>query len=320
MRRGLLVALVLLAGIAALAAWAVRAPLSAFALLVPKDPARVVARDVAYGPLPRQRLDAFAPEESEEGEGWPVVVFVHGGSWASGDKDGYGWAGRALAAQGMLAVVPNYRLGTEGVYPAMVEDTAAAVAWAHANAASLGGDPDRLVVAGHSAGAYNALMVAYVPVFLAAAGAPEGIVRAAVDLSGPTDFLPLDTVASRNAFGHLTAGALPATQPVNHVSPDDPPTLIVHGTADTTVEPRHASALAAALERAGVAHDVRLYEGIDHRDVVLGISRPYRSRVPTLRDVAAFVREVPSRRHESPPANPGPTTGISGSPESRSPN
>lgn len=285
----LIAGLLVLVAVGAFAAWAVRDPLGAFALLVPKDPARVVAKDAAYGALPRQRLDAYAPES---GSDWPVVVFVHGGSWASGGKDGYGWAGRALAAQGLLAVVPNYRLGGEGIYPAMVEDTAAAVAWAHANAASLGGDPDRLVVAGHSAGAYNALMVAYAPEFLSAAGASPGIVRAAVNLSGPTDFLPLDTVATRNAFGHVPADALPATQPVNHVSPDDPPTLIIHGTADTTVEPRHAHALAGALEEAGVAREVRLYDGVDHRDVVLGLSRPYRSRVPTLRDVAAFVDQA----------------------------
>ena len=262
-------------------------PLRTFNALVPKDEAGAVTRDVAYGPDPRQRLDIYAPPGGADGA--PVVVFVHGGSWATGDKAGYDWAGRALASRGYLAVLPNYRLVPEGIYPAMVEDTALAVAWTHANAAQLGGDPSGLAVAGHSAGAYNAMMVAYAPAFLDAAGAPPNIVRAVVNIAGPTDFLPLDTEASRNAFGHLSGAALEATQPVNRADAAAPPTLTIHGTGDTTVEPRHATAINTVLKRSGVPHELHLYEGVDHRGTVLGLSRPFRERIPTLRDLDAFL-------------------------------
>ena len=275
-------------GILALAAAALGAascsPLRTFNALVPKDAAGTVTRDLAYGDHPRQRLDVYAPPDATNA---PVVVFVHGGSWATGDKAGYSWAGRALASRGYLTIVPNYRLVPDGIYPAMAEDAAAAIAWAHANAARLGGDPKRLAVAGHSAGAYNALMAAYAAEF-----GVSGLVRAVVSLAGPADFLPLDTQASRDAFGHLMGEALDATQPVSRVRVGLPPTFIVHGTEDTTVRPRNATVLAQALERAGVPHRLVLLDGVDHRGVVLGLSRPFRSRVPTLDTIDSFLTET----------------------------
>ena len=277
-----------LALLGALLALAACSPLRTFNALVPKDAAGEVIRDVAYGADPRQTLDIYAPPGGAEGA--PVLVFVHGGSWATGDKAGYSWAGRALASRGYLAVLPNYRLVPEGIYPAMVEDAALAIAWTHANAARFGGDPARLAVSGHSAGSYNAMMAAYAPEFLEAAGAPPGIVDAVVNIAGPTDFLPLDTQASRNAFGHLSGPALQATQPVNRVGPDAPPTLTIHGSADETVEPRHADALDAAMRAVNRPHRRVIYEGVDHRGTVLGLSRPFRGRVPTLDDMDAFLR------------------------------
>ena len=265
-------------------------PLSAFNALVPKDEAGAITRNVAYGSLPRQRLDIYAPPGGSTRA--PVLVFVHGGSWATGSKNGYGWAARALAARGYLAILPDYRLVPEGRYPAFVEDVALAIAWAHANASEFGGDPDRLAVAGHSAGAYNGLQAVLAPEFLQAAGTDPAVVDALVNLSGPTDFLPLDTKASINAFGHLGEDALAATQPVNRLGSNAPPILTVHGTADTTVEPRHARALDRVAGERGVRHELHLLEGVNHRDVVLGLSRPFRDRVPTLDLIDAFLRDV----------------------------
>ena len=262
--------------------------LGAFNALVPKDPAQTLARDVAYGPLPRQTLDLYAPP----GNGpHPILVFVHGGSWQTGDKGGYAWAGRALACEGFLTVVPNYRLVPEVRYPDFVADTAAAIAWAHREGARYGGDPARLAAMGHSAGAYNAVQAAFAPEFLRAEGLEPGAVRAVVSLSGPVDFLPLDTDSTRAAFGEVPPSALPATQPINRASEiAPPPTLAIHGTADETVLPRHATALVEAVRAAGGEARLELYEGVDHRGVVLGLSRPFRGRVPTLRDASAFLR------------------------------
>lgn len=262
--------------------------LGTFNALVPKDPARTLARDVAYGPHPRQSLDVYAPKA--EGP-HPVLVFVHGGSWSSGDKSGYAWAGRALACRGFVTVVPNYRLVPEVRYPDFVSDTAAAIAWAYREAAGYGGDPERLAVMGHSAGAYNAVQASFAPEFLRAEGVDGGTVKAVVSLSGPVDFLPLDTDSSIAAFGNVPADALPATQPVNRAE-TPPPTLAIHGTADETVKPRHAPALVGAVRAAGSEARLLLYDGVDHRGVVLGLSRPFRGRVPTLEDATGFLRDT----------------------------
>ena len=265
-------------------------PLRAFDALVPKDSVGPVTRDVAYGPDPRQRLDVYAPpvDGAASRMAAPVVVFVHGGSWRSGDKAAYSWAGRALAAQGFLTVLPNYRLVPEGRYPAMVEDAAAALRWARDNAGTYGGDGSRLAATGHSAGAYNAAQAVLAPEF-----GVGGAVDALVVMSGPVDFLPLDTDSTIAAFGHLSGDALRATQPVLRAGEGAlPPTLIIHGTGDDTVEPRHAVALDAAIRAAGGRSELRLYEGVDHRGVVLGLSRPFRGRVGTLADVTAFLRDT----------------------------
>ena len=290
--RGPLAALAALGALVLVAAsLAACSPLTAFNALVPKDEAGPVARDIAYGAHPRQRLDVYAPPPGAATDpgGAPVVVFVHGGSWRTGDKAGYAWAGRALASRGFVAVLPNYRLGPEGRYPAMAEDAAAAIRWARSNAAAHGGDGSRLAASGHSAGAYNAAQAVLAPEF----GLERGTVDALVVMSGPVDFLPLDTDSTIAAFGHVPPGELPATQPVRRAGEGSPPpTLVIHGTDDETVEPRHARALDAAVRAAGGRSDLRLYEGVDHRGVVLGLSRPFRGRVPTLDDVTAFLNEV----------------------------
>ena len=280
----IVLALVLLIGGAV--ALAACSPLRTYDLLVPKDQVASVVRGIAYGDHPRQRLDIYRPE----GEGpFPVAVFVHGGSWATGDRAGYSWAGRALACSGFLTVVPSYRLVPEGRYPGFVEDTAAAIAWAYRNAADQGGNPAKLAAIGHSAGAYNVAQAVMAPEFLAAEGLAPGIVGALVSLSGPVDFLPLDTSSTIAAFGHVDE--LPATQPVNR--PEGArPTLAIHGTADETVKPRHATALVEAVRAAGKRAELVLYDGVDHRGVVLGLSRPFRERVPTLRDTVRFLSDT----------------------------
>ena len=133
-------------------------PLTAFAALTPKDAARRPVRGVAYGPDARQQLDVYAPP-SPQGPA-PVVVFFYGGGWNSGSRSDYGWAAQALASRGFLVIVPDYRLVPAVVYPGFVEDCALAVRWAQDHAGRYGGDADRLLLAGHSAGAYMALMLA----------------------------------------------------------------------------------------------------------------------------------------------------------------
>jgi acetyl esterase/lipase len=260
--------------------------LSAFDTLVPKDGGtKLAAREIAYGPEPRQKLDVYVPVGSDP---LGVLVFVYGGSWSNGSKADYGFAGRAFAARGYVTVIFDYRLVPDVRYPAFVEDTAKAVAWTRRNASRYGADPAKLYLAGHSAGAYNAMMVALAPEFLRAEGFSTSTVRAAAGLSGPYDFLPLAVDSTQAAFSGV--GALERTQPVNRAmtARPTPPILLATGDADTTVLPRNTRRLAAVLRRAGHTVEDKYYPGVDHSGTVLPLSRPLRGKAPVLDDLLDF--------------------------------
>lgn len=275
-------------GLTALAGSLVSAcsPLSMFATFTPKDAARSPFSGVAYGPGPRQRLDVFAPPAASGSQ--PVAIFFYGGSWDSGRRADYGWAGRALAAQGFLTLVPDYRLYPEVTFPDFLDDCAMAVRWAVDQAAGLGGDPRRIVLIGHSAGAYNAAMLALDRRYLQAVGVDPAVVRAFAGLSGPYDFLPLDGPITRRTFG--PAKDLAATQPLAFVDRGSPPAFLATGEADTTVYPRNTRKLAAVMRQAGVRVEERHYTGLDHADTVLALSRPFRGKTPLLSQMTAFLR------------------------------
>ena len=262
--------------------------LTLFNAVMPKDMgSRRLARDVAYGGDPRQTLDVYAPRGAGP---WPVIVFFYGGAWDSGHRQGYAFAARALAAKGFVVVVPDYRLVPQVRYPGFVEDGAAAVRWVRGHIGAYGGDADRIVLTGHSAGAYIAAMLALDPVWL---GEDREGVRAFVGLAGPYDFLPLDDGASIAAFGEWPD--LPPTQPVAHAGPGAPPVLLLHGEPDVRVKVRHSRALAAALSAAG--NDVRLtlYRGLSHTQIITSLAMPLRRAAPVLIDIVRFAREVTTR-------------------------
>jgi acetyl esterase/lipase len=259
------------------------AALQIFDALVPKDKESIKWQsDMAYGADPRQKLDIYMPREAIGA--LPVVLFVHGGSWQEGNKNGYAFAGRALAAQGFMTLVMNYRLHPKDRYPAFVEDVALALRWAADNAKPLGGDPDKIFVMGHSAGGYNIAMAVLDERYAAMRPKLSGVVT----LAGPFDFLPLDSPATIKVFGELAD--LPATQPINHVRADAPPFLLLHGSADKTVFPRNATALDKALREAGASSTLKMYEGLSHVGIILALSKPLRS-TPILADAVAFMKD-----------------------------
>ena len=275
-------------GLAALAATLASAcaPLSLFATLAPRDPAARRARDVAYGRGPRQRLDVYAPRRREGRAA--VAVFFYGGSWDSGRRQDYGWVGQALASRGFLTVIADYGLYPQVRFPGFLEDGARAVRWAQDHAEAFGGDPKRIVLVGHSAGAYNAAMIALDPRYLSAAGVDSRSIRAWAGLSGPYDFLPLTDPVARRTFGEAANPA--ATQPINFVRSDAPPTFLATGDDDTMVYPRNTVKLAARLRQAGVEVEEQHYRGIDHVRMVLALSRMFRGRAPVLAQMADFLQ------------------------------
>lgn len=261
--------------------------LALFDAIAPRDDgASLVASGISYGPDPRQKLDVYAPQDAR---GAPVVVFFYGGSWNSGERVDYGFLGTALAAQGFITVLPDYRLVPDARFPAFVEDGAAATAWAQREISSFGGDGQRVVVSGHSAGAYIASMVALAPSYLEKAGSrtqPRGF----AGLAGPYDFMPFQYRSIIDAFGSWPRPV--ETQPVAFVRPGVPPALLLQGSDDTTVPPRHAKTLAERLKAAGNDVELQIYDGVDHIDIMISLSRLLRDRANTLADLSRFVRRV----------------------------
>lgn len=261
--------------------------LELFDTIAPRDDgANRVAEGIAYGPHPRQKLDVYAPESARNA---PVVVFFYGGSWNSGERVDYGFLGTALAAQGFITVLPDYRLVPDVRFPAFVQDGAAATAWVMREINRFGGDGQRVVLSGHSAGAYIASMVSLAPAYLEEAGL-KAQPRGFAGLAGPYDFMPFKFPNIIEAFGSWPRPA--ETQPVQFVRPGAPPALLINGLADTTVPPRHAITLAEKLKAAGNDVELVTYEGVDHVDIMLALSRPLRGRANTLADLTRFVRRV----------------------------
>jgi acetyl esterase/lipase len=260
-------------------------PLRVFAALVPFDSGvSRAAVDVAYGSDPRQKLDVYRPEGG--GAGLPVLVFCYGGGWDSGSRAYYEFAGRSFASAGYLTIVFDYRLVPHDLFPAFVEDTAAAIAWASSHAGEYGGDGSRVFLLGHSAGAYNVAMAALDRRYLEAKGSKPDVVAGVAVLAGPFDFLPLDDPATIAAFSQWPD--LPETQPVNAVTPEAPPFLLITGDADTTVYPRNSRRLAERLTEAGVENRLIIHEGLRHADVLTALAWPLRWRAPVREEILSF--------------------------------
>lgn len=273
-----------------------RALLALFALLPGCSPASLLnttvpgagfrkRADIAYGDDPRQKLDLYIPETPEPAR--RVLTFFYGGAWTSGRKEDYLFVGQALAAAGFLVAIPDYRLSPNPRFPGFIEDGARAMRWVQDNIAAHGGDATRLFLAGHSAGAHIALMLAAGTPYLAAAGFERARLRGVVGIAGPYDFLPIRSADVRDVF----AGSdLAATQPINFVSPDLPPTLLLHGDTDETVLLRNSERLGAAWRAAGNQAEVKTYRGVGHIGIITAFSDLLRDRAPTLADTVSFLR------------------------------
>ena len=270
---------------------------------MPKDAGGIkVASDVPYGAGPRRKLDVYVPVGLENTA--PVVLFIYGGSWNRGERTEYEYVGHALAARGFVTVIADYRLVPEVTYPAFVEDGAAAVLWIERNIADFGGDARRLFLAGHSAGAYNAVMLALEPAFLRDQGA-TATVRGVAGLSGPYSFYPFRVKAAVEAFG--SSPHPESTQPINLVTPEAPPMWLATGDADLIVRPSNSSLLAARLRANRVPVTERVYKDLGHLDTVFALSMPWRGRAPVLDEMVAFFTSLGAfnaASTEPPPLSP----------------
>ncbi|MDR6829923.1 acetyl esterase/lipase [Bosea sp. BE271] len=243
---------------------------------------------MAYGAHPRQRMDIYVPQGGG-GTLKPVVFFIYGGSWANGAKESYSFVGDALSARGFVTVIADYRLVPEVRFPVFIEDGALALRFVRDNIARFGGAPRDLHLMGHSAGAYNAMMLTLDKRYLAAVGMRSGDIRATIGLSGPYDFLPFDIDVTKEAFGNARDPA--RTQPINFARSDAPPIFLATGSDDTTVLPRNSERLALALSKAGSRSvSLKIYPGLGHAGTATALSRLLEWQAPVLDDTVAFLR------------------------------
>lgn len=243
------------------------------------------AEGVTYDPAQRLTLDIYTPVNTRRA---PVVVFFYGGRWTNGAAAEFRFVGQALASQGFVAVVPEYRHYPQVRFPAFVQDAARAVRWAETQAVRYGGDPDKLFVMGHSSGAHLAAMLALDPQYLAAAGGDRQRLKGMIGLAGPYDFLPLTDGDLRDMFGPPERYEL--SQPIAFADGDNPPLLLLHGEDDQTVRVLNTLNLAAAVKRAGGPVESHVYREMSHPWILATLAAPLRGRSDVLARVTEFVR------------------------------
>ncbi len=248
----------------------------------------VEAHDIAYGEGPRRTLDVYRPANLAVDAKAPVVVFFYGGSWRTGSKADYRFVADALTSHGIVTVIADYRLYPEVSYPAFLDDTAAAVAWSFRNIARYGGDPKRIFAAGHSAGAYNAAMIAFDSRWLAPYGIEPDRLRGFIGLAGPYNFLPIkdDDVKAVFDWPHTPENS----QPINHVTRDAIPSLLIAAANDRFVYPEvNTEPMVERLRSAGAEVTVDIHSGVNHVTLIGAMSRPLRPLAPVVKEFTGFV-------------------------------
>jgi acetyl esterase/lipase len=246
-------------------------------------------KDIAYGSSDAERLNVYLPRidrEKVKNTQVPVVVFFYGGGWSSGDKDDYRFAAEPFTSAGYIVVIPDYSKYPEFRYPRFIEDSAAAVAWVAKNIAQYGGNPERVFLVGHSAGAHIGAMLACNPKYLEQAGTTRDVIRGFAGLAGPYDFVPREPkyVEVFKPAGGDASSAMPA----NYIDGTQPPLLLLYGLEDKTVYYSNIESMQKKVEKRGGALEIKLYEKLDHVSLLTTLTIPFRGRATVAEDILSF--------------------------------
>ncbi len=240
-----------------------------------------VSKDILYGDEPLQDLDIYYPKPLAQAmktnttikQDYPMVVFVHGGSWESGSKEEYAFVGQSLAQAGYVTAVINYRKAPEHVYPDYVEDTAQAIAWSYKNAKRFHANPERFAVVGHSAGAFNAVAAVANEDFLKPYGIKPRDITAVIGIAGPYSY-------DFRKFSSVTAFAADATpdevMPDRQIKGQQPPYLLLTAEKDKVVYATNTIKMTQALKAAGVTVQTSEIAGASHATSIGAMAPPLR--------------------------------------------
>jgi acetyl esterase/lipase len=242
-------------------------------------------KNVSFGEGDRDVLDIYRSETAKEGA--PVLMFVHGGSWDSGSKGIYKFLAEGFTRSGYDIVVPNYRIYPEAKFPNFLEDNAKAVAY---TAETFPGR--KIVLIGHSAGAYNVLMLGLRDQYLREAGVDRcAVIAGVVGLAAPTGIVPLESERLIEIFpDRFTAD----DAVLNNVTGPSPAIFLGHGESDTTVYPKNSTALADKITARGGEAQVEIYPGQSHTDVVKVLSRHFDDDTTLKADIVNFIDGLPT--------------------------
>ncbi|HYN55229.1 MAG TPA: alpha/beta hydrolase [Methylotenera sp.] len=263
-------------------------PIKTLNVIVPNNGFTLHA-DIAYGDSPRQKLDVYQPKQQIENaqKKPPVVLFYYGGSWDSGDKDDYKFAAEAFASNGFVAVIPDYRVYPEVVFPGFMADPAKAAKWVKDHIQEFDGDPNRVFLAGHSAGAQIAVMLSLNYEYLAKENLKPTDFRGTIGLAGPYDFLPVKTDRLKKIFG--PADQRWKSQPIEFVTGKNQPMLLLVGLKDGTVWPRNTFNLAAKIKAKGGPVQVVEFPNYGHSHMVSKLAKPLRGNGELLKPIVDFI-------------------------------
>lgn len=242
----------------------------------------------SYGPAPENTIDIYVPDRGTEPH--DAIVFIYGGRWQSGKKEDFKFVGAALARQGFVVAIPEYRHYPDVKFPGFVEDAARAVAWLDDHASDYGARRG-FHLAGHSAGAHTAALLAADERYLRAHKKnPRKVIRDVAGLAGPYDFTPEDNDL-KDIFG--PPANYPQMQVTTFIDGKEPPMLLQYGTGDETVGAFNHEKLAEKIRAKKGKVKVITYPGVSHVGMVGAISG-IGTRAPVLEDMVAFFRSHPA--------------------------
>lgn len=247
--------------------------------VIPKGGYRVT-RDLQYGAQARHRIDVYVPKAAPNP---PLVLYFYGGGWTEGDRAIYPFVAEAFTSAGIAFAVADYGLYPDVKYPAFLEDGATAFRFVRERAADFGVNAERLFLAGHSAGAYNAVMLAVDRRYLS--DADRLALKGAIGIAGLYDLLPLKTQTMLAIFD----GNRPETQPIEYVDRKTTPILLAHGGRDVVVHPGNSVRMAEKLARFGSEAQLKEYPDAGHIDILVSMARGFRRRTSLREDILTFV-------------------------------
>jgi acetyl esterase/lipase len=232
--------------------------------LVVEKHADIAYRDGPGADRERHKLDVYVPKGRKD---FPVLLFVHGGSWRSGNKNLYTALGNSLARAGIGVVITNYRLSPQVKHPAHVEDVARAFAWTCANVGRYGGRADHIYVCGHSAGGHLVSLLATDPNYLKAENRSPADIRGVIAISGVYE-IRTDIRLFQSAFG-ADERLCRLASPLTHVTGKHPPFLIAYGDSDLPYLDRMAEDMHAALTRCGCPSTLLKLKNRNHYTIIM---------------------------------------------------